>query len=76
MKTTEDPVVTDVQDIIAVLDNTGNVVLKNNIDVAPAVTASDNCEIDWIRIRGGKNNRTFGCADILTNPNVRTIRVE
>ena len=71
----EDPVVTDVQDIIAVLDNTGNIVLKNNIDVAPAVTASDNCDIDWIRIRGGKNNRTFGCADILTNPNVRTIRV-
>ncbi|RMB62933.1 HYR domain-containing protein [Dokdonia sinensis] len=75
-----DPIVTDVQDIIAVLGPDGTVRLDNDIDVAPAITATDNCEILDIRITGGNGmtgveNRTFDCDDIANNPHVRRVRV-
>ena len=42
----------------------------------PVVSASDNCEVKSIFIKGGKKNRTFTCNDIATNPNIRIIRVK
>jgi len=70
------PTVTVNQDIIAELDKNGTVIIKNLRDVVPVVSASDNCEVKSIFIKGGKKNRTFTCNDIATNPNIRIIRVK
>ncbi|MDC3312780.1 YDG domain-containing protein, partial [Flavobacteriaceae bacterium] len=70
------PTVTVNQDIIAELDENGTVIIKNLRDVVPVVSASDNCEVKSIFIKGGKKNRTFTCNDIATNPNIRIIRVK